>query len=208
MDKKYWEGYYKSGEVPEEPSLFARFVLEEGYIKEEDSLLELGCGNGRDSVFFARNNLQVLAIDQCKEEIIALLKKYSADNLNFLCDDFTRLGEIGIFDNIYSRFTMHSITETEEERVLDWVYKHLNKRGNFLIEARGHKNELYSLGEAVPGDFDAFVFEGHYRRFIDLEKFEEKLKTKGFRIISAEEKQGFAPYKETDYFFIRVLAQK
>ncbi len=37
--------------------------------KDTISLLELGCGNGRDALFFAKNKIQTTAIDQVSEEI-------------------------------------------------------------------------------------------------------------------------------------------
>lgn len=50
-DREYWNQFYlmSAGKLTE-PSNFAYFAL--NYLKPEKSLMELGCGNGRDSVFF------------------------------------------------------------------------------------------------------------------------------------------------------------
>jgi len=207
MDKKYWTKYYKLQDAPEKPSLFAKFVLE-NYIKDNESLIELGCGNGRDSLFFARNEVNVIAIDQCKNEILLLSKKSNLKNLKFICDDFTKLHDGTLFDNIYSRFTLHSISESEEDYVINWAYKNLKKGGRFFIEVRGQQNELYGLGKPVENQKDAYVYEGHYRRFIDINNFKNKLKKVGFGIFFAKENSGFAPFIGTDYKFIRIVAIK
>ena len=186
MDKKYWENYYTLGKVSREPSLFAKFILG-NHLAEQESLLELGCGNGRDCVFFARHNVNVLAVDQCEDEITALSKKDVYDNLRFMQDDFTRLGDIGMFDHIYSRFTLHSIKEKEEDDVIAWAYKHLKYGGKLLIEARNKKNELYKLGDSVPGELDAYVYNNHYRRFIDTDNLRDKLEKVGFEVVLFEE---------------------
>ncbi len=207
MDKKYWEKYYKTKGVTEKPSPFAIFVLE-NYIKKNSSLIELGCGNGRDSIFFAKNKILVKAVDQCVEEILILDKKNTLSNLKFISADFTKLGATESFDNIYSRFTLHSISEPEESRVFKWAYQQLNSNGIFCIETRGKNNELYKLGNPVSGEPDAYIYEDHYRRFVDIQKLKGKLIQLGFNIIFAEEKSGFAPFNETDFKFIRVIAQK
>ncbi len=207
MEKTYWDNYYNSNIAVSQPSLFAQFVLKE-YVKERSSLLEIGCGNGRDAIFFALNNINVLAVDQCDREILLLSENNHLKNLKFNSDDFTNLGEIGFFDNIYSRLTLHSIKKDEEDRVIKWSFNHLNLNGKILIEARGLKNELFQLGEKVKGEENAFIYENHYRRFINIDGLRSKLENSGFTIISVEEKSGFAPFKETDYVFIRIIAVK
>lgn len=207
MDKKYWEKYYKTKKVTESPSPFAMFVLEK-YITKNSSLIELGCGNGRDSIFFAKNKISVKAIDQCENEICTLNQKNTLSNLHFICADFTKLGATEYFDNIYSRFTLHSISEPEESRVFKWAFQQLNPNGILSIETRGKKNELYKLGKQVEGERDAYIYEDHYRRFVDIEKLTDKLIKMGFKIIYAEEKSGFAPFNDTDFKFIRVIAKK
>ena len=129
-------------------------------------------------------------------------------NLKFKSGDFTCLGNIGIFDSIYSRFTLHSIPEAGENKTIDWTYKYLNVGGKMLIEARGQKNELYRLGQPVEDEPNAFIYNNHYRRFINLDELSEKLKKKGFEIVSNEEKSGFAPFEGTDQVFMRIIALK
>lgn len=207
MDKNYWKNYYEKQVAPIEASLFAQYALG-NCIKDGDSLLELGCGNGRDSIFFANNGVTVVAVDQCENEISTLSKEQKLSNLKFLTGDFTKLGEIGKFNHIYSRFTLHSITEKEESDTIKWAYEHLEDGDGLLIEARGKKNELYKLGTPVSGEPDAYIYEGHFRRFVDIEILCNKLIQAGFNIAFAEEKSGFAPFDETDYHFIRIIAVK
>lgn len=207
MYKEYWEKYYKSNKALSEPSLFAKFVLK-NYIKENDFLIELGCGNGRDSFYFAHYGISIIAIDQCKSEIDILNKKNNIFNLKFICKDFSKFNIMRPVNHIYSRFSLHSISEKEEDKVIKWAYKKLQKNGYLLIEARGKKNELFKLGIPVQGETNAYIYDGHYRRFIDIKKFCNKLKSIGFIIRLAKEQSGFAPFGNTNYKFIRVIASK
>lgn len=205
MEKDYWEDYYKQNRILLEPSLFAKHSLKH-YIKPRSRLVELGCGNGRDAIFFAYNNVKVLAVDQCEQELeyLKLINKH--DNLTLSCGDFTDLGPIGPFDFVYSRFTWHSVSEKGEDKTISWVYDNLENGGMLLIEARSKNNELYGLGSPVQGEPDAFIYDNHFRRFIDTAKLKEKLEKKGFEIISFEEKNGFGG--STNQRFFRQIAIK
>lgn len=210
MDKKYWEKFYrsKSNNDNVEPSLFSKFVFKH-YVKKGDSLLELGCGNGRDAIFFAKNRLKTFAVDQCEHEIESLSIKYKYfENLTFQSADFTNLKENNKYDIIYSRFTLHSIQLEGEKRVISWAYNSLLPNGYFCIEVRGEKNEIYQMGEKVEGEEGAYVYDGHYRRFINFNELLERLERNKFKVVYAAEKKGFAPFNNSNETYIRVIAKK
>jgi tellurite methyltransferase len=206
-DKAYWEKFYSQRREPFVPSLFARYVLSR-YLTGCDSLIELGCGNGRDAVYFAKQGINVLAVDQCSNEIQFLSRAYSIEKLKFLCGDFTYLDENFRCSHVYSRFTMHSISTAGETAVLGWIHRALKVGGYFLLEARGKNNELYGKGEPVPGEADAFIYDGHYRRFLDFKKICTKLEEAGMEVVESAEDRGFAPFNELDERFMRVIAKK
>lgn len=55
-NKKYWDDFYKIFLVKEESS-FARFVYKKIQNKKINKLLDVGCGNGRDTFFFLKKDL-------------------------------------------------------------------------------------------------------------------------------------------------------
>lgn len=208
MDKNYWKNIYSKQSEGEQPSLFAKYIVETIDI-ENKSIIELGCGNGRDAIYFANANAHVTAIDQC-DNIIELLNHrfQKIDNLCFKCEDFTRLDSNSKYDIIYSRFTLHSISKEQEKDVINWSYRNLNPNGKLCIEVRGQKNEIYQVGTPVEGEPDAFILNDHYRRFIHFETLCIELEKLGFRLDFAKEQKGFAPYNGTDETYIRVIATK
>ena len=208
MDKNYWKNIYSKQSEGEQPSLFARHIAETLDI-EEKTLIELGCGNGRDAIFFANANAQVTAIDQCDNIIELLNHRFKkVHNLKFSCLDFTCLDDNMKFDIVYSRFTLHSISKEQEENVTRWAYRNLLPKGKLCIEVRGQKNEIYRVGTPVEGEPDAFILNDHYRRFIHFDTICNELKSIGFQIDFAKEQKGFAPYNETDETYIRIIASK
>ena len=80
MDIEYWENYYKDNNEPFLPSDFASYVLNK--LDQYSTLVDVGCGNGRDSIFFSKNNIKTVGIDQ-SENIINSLKNYENKFLKF-----------------------------------------------------------------------------------------------------------------------------
>lgn len=203
MDKKYWMEYYEKNDAPKQPSYFAMDIL--SMLKPNKNMLELGCGNGRDSIFFSSKGISVTAIDQAKNSIDNLNEKYL--DINFIADDFVNTNQLDYYryDYIYSRFSMHSIT-LEEDVLLKRAYKSLNNCGKIFIEARSIKDEFYGRGKKI-GKHE-YIYEGHYRRFIDKNEIENKMKKIGYNIELLIEDKGLAIYKNQDPVVVRIIASK
>ncbi len=204
-DRGYWNKYYENhrpGSEGESP--FARETCER-HLRSGESILDLGCGNGRDSLYFADHGLAVTGIDSAEVAIRELQGKSSA---KFVCGDFVKLDGMAdaSFDSCYSRFTVHAITEDQEKDLLKNVLRVLREGGQFFIEVRSVHDGIYGLGEAK--EKDAYIYEGHYRRFIRLREFIDRLSDAGFDVVYAEESDLFAPYKDSRPVCLRVTAVK
>lgn len=206
-DMAYWNEYYssKKGDVLV-PSLFAQCV--EKKLKERGALLELGCGNGRDSLFFARKGINVTAIDASEVAIRNLLSANKGANITFLCGDFVKLPALQKlrYEYCYSRFSLHAISEVQENELLENVYGCLKKDGKFFIEARSIHDDIFGKGTMV--ERNAYIYNEHYRRFLDKDEIVEKLIDVGFSVEYAEESRDFAPWKEDNPIVLRVVAKK
>ncbi len=201
--KLFWKEYYKKNPNPIEASTFAQFSI--GFLREGKNLIELGCGNGRDSVFFAEKNINVTAIDQIDDEINYLNQKYGSDKLVFKTRDFTNLRKDTKYDYVYSRFTLHSITEKREAKVFDWIESQLNKNGLFLLEVRSINDPMFKKGEKLSENENVTT---HYRRYLNFEDTKMKLKKHGLTIVYALESNGLSVYNDDDPTLIRIVAKK
>lgn len=210
-DEEYWDKYYMSdaskNSLMTEPSLFAQSMFFK-YMENGKDLLELGCGNGRDSIYFAKNGLNVTAIDASKVAIKKLQDKVCLGNCTFIWDDFVNTEAIYQiqYDYCYSRFTLHAINEQQETQILLKAYGMLKDKGYLFIEARSIHDGKYGLGRKV--EKNAFIFDGHYRRYIDIDELSLKLEQIGFTLIEQAESDRFAPKKGENAVCIRMVAQK
>ena len=205
-DVDYWNSYYakKLTEI-QSPSDFARTVI--SYLEPGKSLIDLGCGNGRDSIYFLNHHLNVTGID-VSEEAISQLNQLKLENGNFVCDDFVSskaLYQVQ-YDYIYSRWTMHAISEQQEDELLGNARDALKEGGLFLIEARSVRDSLYGKGTCVGKH--AFIYNSHFRRFMEKEVFARKLENHGFRVISVEEGENFSKTETSNPVLVRIVASR
>lgn len=201
----YWDQYYKNRVCPEEPSPFAQYTAT--LVEHGKHLVELGCGNGRDAVFFAGQGLQVTALDM-SGEAIAQLKSRNIPNAEFRQEDFVNsdIHEPESYDYAYSRFTIHAINLNQQQVLLGNVFRGLRTGGKLFIEVRGVNDPLFGKGRQV--ERNAFFYDNHYRRFVVLDDLTQSLERQGFRVEYAQERAGFAPYGNDDPPVIRIVAVK
>ena len=201
----YWNLYYQNKLCPTSPSPFARYVST--LVEPGRTLAELGCGNGRDALYFASLGLDVVAMD-LSEAAIGMLRQQPVPHARFVCGDFVShtLHQPESYDYAYSRFTIHAINQKQERMLLGSMARALKPGGKFFIEVRSVHDPLYGKGEAL--ERNAFFYDNHYRRFLVLDELTEALRQAGFRIEYAREQTGFAPYGNDDPPVIRVVAVK
>ncbi len=209
-DTEYWNGYYSKNLAVTTPSPFALFVYE-NYLTKNSTLLELGCGNGRDSLFFHSNGIKITAVD-ASNVAINELQKLRLPDANFICGNFvdSKIIYSQKYNFCYARFSLHAITEAQENILLNNVAQVLNQDktgggGKFFIEVRSVNDELYGKGEPVGKN--SFIYNSHFRRFIDKKELENNLIAKNFRIDYSEESSEFAPFGNDKPSVIRVIAQ-
>jgi tellurite methyltransferase len=214
MDRKYWNSFYQQHGKDKgisKCSSFAQFCLDNFFSKEELNIVELGSGNGRDAIYFAHHKLNIIAIDQSttaidieKQSLDAEVGQYlHPKELDFVQNDYTQYGEIDAF---YSRFTIHSITNSDEALLLPNVYNALNSGGLFCIEVRTTKDSLCGVGKDC-GE-NTFITDNHKRRFIDSKVFRKRVLDLGFKELYFTEEDNLSIYKNDNPVLMRIILQK
>lgn len=204
MRDPFWNNHYKAFRV-QEPSKFSEYVASH-YLRSEDHLIELGCGNGRDAGLLARHVSRYTGIDACPVAIESCAKSSNLGNATFQCADFTNM-DFNSKGNgsgrlmVYSRFSLHSVTYAEAERLWENLEKIATSRWVFMLEARTCYDELYGVGEPV--GLHEFKTD-HYRRFLDPTVFLSQLAAR-FSVKYFEVAKGFAPFADQDPLVLRTV---
>lgn len=187
---EYLKSVYEKKSVPTESSLFARFCRD--YLQDVRTVVEAGSGNGRDAYFWGET-CKVQAYDPaCKPE--------DTDNVRFLQQTMEEME--GRFDLLYSRFSLHSVPEDIEDRLLNYAKQNCKY---VAIECRTLKD---SIAEGLNEKNATTYADAHYRRYLNYETFVHKLKSMGFKILFAGESDTYAPYKEYKPWCLRVIAKR
>lgn len=127
---RYWNDFYRTKAASlAAPSQFALFVL--GETETDSQIVDLGCGTGRDAIYFASQGRHVVGVDAA-DAAIAHCSKIAADNglpARFLASaidapdlldrisrefDGTPRAEV----TVYARFFVHAINDEEEAALL------------------------------------------------------------------------------------------
>lgn len=192
-DISYWENYYKTHTDVTEPSLFAEWVKE--YIKDKDirTIVDVGCGSGRDA-YYLGNFYEVTGVDHA-------VKPVNRNNVSFLKTPMDNIS--GTYDLVYSRFSLHSVDENTENTLIAYAF---NNSKYMAIECRSTKDPL-SKGASENREQTSYATK-HYRRYISMESILLKMEKMGFNILHRSESDTYAPYRDTSPVCIRIIAER
>lgn len=172
--KDYWKPFYKEHKF-EEPSGFAQWALPE----IQGTLVDLGCGDGRDTHYFLANGIRAYGVDASNEDVLIIKQDVN---------QFIKENECT--DNVYTRFFWHAIDDETRENILKWT------TGKLFIEARTTKDKPKNL------------YGKHDRNLVDVKKLQEMLEKYGFTTLKLYEGYGMSKYFDEDPHLVRVVAQK
>lgn len=98
--------------------------------------MDIGCGNGRDSLYFERNGLKVVGVDASSTAIDRLNAMQIGNNSMFVCDDFVTCRALyqSQYDYFYSRWTMHAISERQEDELLNNISNSIKREDCCLLK--------------------------------------------------------------------------
>ena len=154
--------------------------------------LELGCGQGRDTIFFASNSLDVVAIDSSQVAIDALSKIITEKNLPIKAMIYDVSEGIPFdkysFDAVYSHmFFNMRFTDDQLKYLFVEVNRVLKEGGLNLFSVRSDNDAMYKKGVEVE------------KNIYDINGFQIRFFTKP-DLTKISLSNGFEPYKITEAY--------
>ena len=207
--KVYWANFYSRNRYTS-GSTFFEFVNAQPGLPQ--NVLDIGCGDGRDSCAFGAAGRTVLGVDQSPvgiEHASAHAAEVGlADKVAFRTCDVADTDDVGrAMDQFeeksagpvafYMRFFLHAIPEQVQADLMKAIDTHARPGDWLVAEFRTDKDEA-----------NAKVHTKHYRRFQNAEEFRDSLPEFGFEVSHFEEGTGLSPYKGEDPVLCRVVAKR
>ncbi len=208
--KVYWANFYSQHSYTS-GSTFFEFI--NARPDTPATIIDIGCGDGRDSCAFVSEGRTSLGLDQSPVGIAHATAH--ADQLGlsktctFLVCDVANTADLGrALDEglatvdgpvmFYLRFFLHAITEEVQQGLMAAIDDHLRPGDFFAAEFRTDKDET-----------NLHIHTKHYRRFQNAETFSQSLtQGLGLRIVHEQEGTGLSPYKDEDPVLYRVVAHR
>lgn len=210
-EEVYWANFYARNELAAGSTFFEAMSKRDGLPR---TVIDIGCGDGRDTFAFARAGFRAIGIDRSHVGIRhageKAVKGGLESSLSFLAVDVadvatlrSAISEARRIANggpllYYLRFFLHSIPQEIQDGLMAAI-SDLSRAGDvFAAEFRTEE------------DADTpKVYGGHYRRYQNGRAFGEMLRdTHGFAVLYEEEGAGLSPYKGEDPVLYRIVAKK
>ena len=180
--EEYWEINYAN--KPKMFGLAPSFAAEEALKifkkKNISSIVELGAGLGRDTIFFAKNNIKVEALDYSKTAVMSIKKKVKELNLSEFVS--TKVFDVrkklpfknnsiqGIFSHMLYCMALKNL---EVQNLNNEILRVLEKGGVNIYTVRNFEDGDYKNGVHI--EDESYQNDGFIINFFSKKKIEDLL---------------------------------
>ena len=205
QQSQHWEKNFSN--KPEmfglEPSISAKKALNFFKEKKINNIIELGAGLGRDSIFFAKNNIKIQALDYSSSGIKIINHKIKKNNLsNYISTKLFDVREkLPFKDNSIDACYSHmlycmALTIDDLQKLNNEIHRILKPNGLNIYTVRHTNDGDYKNGKHIGEDL--YENDGFIVHYFSEEKVNSLLN--GFKNIALEKfEEGTFPRK---LFFI------
>ncbi len=149
-----------------------------------NKILDLGCGTGRNSFFYAQNGFDVFASDICKKSTDVLnnkIYKNNISNIKVYNYDFTDiLFKDRFFDAVVCTSVLHHAKLKDIKKGINEIYRVLKPNGCLICDILSKEDSSYGLGKTIEENTFVGSREGeegiphHYTDMKELQNLMEK----------------------------------
>lgn len=202
-NKSFLEKSHSSGVVLGGPSEFAQEV--QATIPGKSIILDVGCGHGQDSLYFAQRGHEVAAIDMSEVTIQKNKEHHSHPNLSFGVMDISRPLSFAneTFDIVYASFSLHYFTDGTTKNIFGELSRILKNRGLLCFICKSTKDFYYGKGTEI--EKDMYDFNGQVKHFFS-EAYVRELLDNNFEILKIE--TGEKTFFSYPAGFIKTIAKR
>jgi ubiquinone/menaquinone biosynthesis C-methylase UbiE len=198
-DSSYWEQKW-TRQADMRVNNFARRAYRRIQAEGLKTLLDIGCGTGQDSLYFARKGMSVTALDLAASSLERLKQKER--RITCLTQDICHLNfPEDSFDAIYAHLSLQYFDDRQTHEIFADIYKILKKGGFFFVKCKSVSDRLYGQGEKIGPDM---FLQVHLRHFFSRDYVAEVCQP--FQILSLRKTS--SKYGKDRSSFIEAVATK
>ena len=190
--------------IPRDPSPFARWVADR---ESPGPLVDVGCGNGRDTRFFADLGYDVTGLDLVPNASRRVLKELEPDRrpevLSFNLESLRQTLAAGARASfspepvtVYGRFLLHALSDRARQHFWRYTSMALRSGGRCYLEFRTDKDT-----------FRRKAFGEHYRRYLDPDLVVGEATAAGARVLHLEQARGLSPFEDENPYLCRMILE-
>jgi len=178
MDQKLlWERKWKRLSKSLPPTDFAKKCYKLINDKDVESLVDLGSGDGKDSLYFASKGLSVTAVDFSKKVITILQKKIKEKKIKNIHCTVQNIIDLKLaknsYDVVYAHLILHSFDDRSLNQIMRKIHIALKPNGYLFIKVKSTADQLFGKGKKI--NERTYDLNGQVRNFFDMEYAREKL---------------------------------
>ena len=204
--RDFWARTYNTEgrRIPRTASTFAQWVGEQ---EQPGTLVDVGCGNGRDTRHFAKLGFDVTGLDLVPSASTATLRgmpqgstaRVETFNLESMRQTLAagarfarRPGPVAV----YGRFLIHALSESARPSFWRFASMAVRHGGRVYLEFRTERDEFLPK-----------AFGQHYRRFLSAREVAAEAAQQGLRVVHQEQGRGLAPFEDEDPHLCRLILE-
>jgi SAM-dependent methyltransferase len=187
----FWDARYSDAPLyGTEPTSVARRLADFFRVQGVRSILEAGCGSGRDTLFYAREGFDVTGIDLSENGLRWARQRAGVEGvrLTLVCDELvqTRL-PTGSFDAAVAIHLVHLQPAIVRQAMLNQLWR-LTRDAGFIVMANYSTGEIgFRTWEAYPEPNTRVDPKGKLVHFFDADDLRALLPPDRFELLTLEE---------------------
>lgn len=148
-DRQFWNANWAKWSRDFTPSPFAVKALKLIKINDFHDVLDLGCGTGGNSLFFAANGLNVTACD-VSDAALETVESFKRPKIKTKRADMTA-ADFGKerYDAVFACLSLHYFGDAVTRRIVSSIRESLRAGGLFFARCKSVKDPLFGVGERV-----------------------------------------------------------